>query len=122
MDLILWRHADAEDGDDDMARALTGKGAKQAARMAAWLDTRLPKSARVIVSPALRAQQTAEPLARMAATSNDVAPGVAPAAILKAAGWPRGNGTVVVVGHQPTLGAAAALALTGKPSEWRMKK
>ena len=68
----LWRHADAEDGDDDLARALTPKGAKQAARMAAWLDARLPKNARMIVSPALRAQQTAEPLSREAATMNEV--------------------------------------------------
>lgn len=122
MDLVLWRHADAEEGSDDSARALTPKGAKQAARMAAWLDARLPKGTRVIVSPALRAQQTAEPLSRVASTSNEIAPGAQPAAILEAAGWPRASGTVVVVGHQPSLGAAAALALTGKASEWRMKK
>ena len=30
--------------------------------------------------------------------------------------------TVVVVGHQPTLGQAAALALTGKASDWSLKK
>ena len=122
MDLILWRHADAEDGNDDMARALTPKGLKQAARMAEWLEKRLPKGARVLVSPAKRAQQTAEPLARERETSQEIAPGVKPAAVLAAAGWPRGNGTVVVVGHQPTLGAAAALAVTGKAAEWRMKK
>ena len=122
MDLILWRHADAEEGGDDMARALTPKGVKQAARMAEWLDARLPKNARVLVSPAKRAQQTAEPLSRSAATSNEIAPGASAAAVLKAAGWPRGNGTVVVVGHQPTLGAAAALVVTGKAAEWRMKK
>lgn len=122
MDLILWRHADAEDGADDRARRLTAKGRKQAERMAAWLDARLPKNARLIVSPAVRAQQTAEPLARDATTNEDVAPGAPAAAILKAAGWPDGKGTVVVVGHQPTLGAAAAAALTGKAVQWRIKK
>ena len=122
MDLILWRHADAEEGSDDMARALTPKGLKQAARMAAWLEARLPKNARVLVSPARRAQQTAQPLSRMAATSNEIAPGAQAAVILHAAGWPRDSGTVVVVGHQPSLGAAAALAVTGKAAEWRMKK
>ena len=122
MDLILWRHADAEDGNDDMARALTPKGLKQAARMAEWLEKRLPKGARVLVSPAKRAQQTAEPLARNRETSQDIAPGAKPASVLAAAGWPSGSGTVVVVGHQPTLGAAAALAVTGKAAEWRMKK
>ena len=38
MDLILWRHADAEiasEGEDDLSRELTVKGEKQAVRMAA---------------------------------------------------------------------------------------
>lgn len=122
MDLILWRHAEAEDGANDLARALTGKGAKQAVRMAEWLDARLPKDARILVSPAVRAQQTAAPLARATETIDQIAPGAPAADVLKAAGWPRGSGTVVVVGHQPTLGAAAALALTGKGAQWRMKK
>ena len=34
MDLILWRHADAQDGSPDMERALTAKGLKQAELMA----------------------------------------------------------------------------------------
>ena len=50
MDLILWRHAEAEeatDGMEDLARALTPKGEKQAARMGAWLDRQLPRLQRV---------------------------------------------------------------------------
>lgn len=122
MDLILWRHAEAEEGRDDAARRLTPKGAKQAVRMAQWLESRLPKNARVLVSPAVRAQQTAEALAREAKTSDQVNTGAQPAEILKAVGWPDGSGTVVVVGHQPSLGATAALALTGKAAGWRLKK
>jgi len=122
MDLILWRHAEAEDGADDGARALTAKGVKQAKRVSAWLDKHLPKDARVIVSPAVRAQQTAQALPRASVTVEALKPGAHAATILKAAGWPDGDGTVVLVGHQPTLGAAAALALTGKPSQWRFKK
>ncbi len=41
MDLILWRHAEAEnaeEGRDDLSRALTPKGERQALRMASWLD------------------------------------------------------------------------------------
>ena len=41
LDLIMWRHAEAEDereGQDDLQRALTSRGEKQAARMAVWLD------------------------------------------------------------------------------------
>ena len=122
MDLILWRHADAEEGADDAARRLTPKGLKQAARMAAWLDERAPKNAHMLVSPAVRAQQTAEALARDSKTSEQINTGAQAAELLKAAGWPGAYGTVIVVGHQPTLGAAAALALTGKAAPWRMKK
>ena len=122
MDLVLWRHADAEEGFDDHARRLTQKGVKQAERMAAWLDEQLPKSARLIVSPAVRAQQTAQCLARDHATTEALAPGAQAAALLQACGWPRGSGVVIAVGHQPTLGTAAALALTGKAARWHMKK
>ena len=43
MDLILWRHAEAEEGGPDLERRLTPKGRKQAKRVAAWLLQRLPK-------------------------------------------------------------------------------
>ena len=65
MDLILWRHAEAEEADvgaDDLARALTPKGERQAERMAEWLNRRLAHSTRTLVSPALRCQQTAKAL------------------------------------------------------------
>jgi phosphohistidine phosphatase len=122
MDLVLWRHADAEEGRDDHARALTPKGLKQAERMAAWLDEHLPKNARVVVSPAVRAQQTARCLQREHKTDESLAPGAQPAALLEACGWPHVSGTIVAVGHQPTLGSAVALALTGKAARWSMKK
>jgi phosphohistidine phosphatase len=122
MDLILWRHADAEDGVPDPERRLTGKGAKQAERMAAWLKVRLPKDARVLVSPARRAQETAQALARKFETCSDLDTGTTPQSVLKAAGWPRGDRTVVVVGHQPTLGETAALLLTGRAGAWSVRK
>ena len=56
MDLILWRHAHAGDplADplQDLQRALSPKGERQAKRMAEWLNQRLPESTRVLVSPA----------------------------------------------------------------------
>ena len=122
MELILWRHADAEDRVPDAARALTAKGEKQARRTAAWLKERLPKDARVLASPAQRAQQTAKALTRRFEVVGAIGTAAAPQAILEAAGWPDGEGTVVIVGHQPTLGQAAALAVTGKPAEWSVKK
>lgn len=125
MNLILWRHADAEDGApgrSDEARRLTAKGEKQAKRMAAWLKEQLPEDAEVLVSPARRAQQTAQALTKKFDTSDEVGTGSGPESVLKVAGWPAGGRTVVVVGHQPTLGQAAALALEGRPADWSLKK
>jgi phosphohistidine phosphatase len=125
MELILWRHADAEDaapGKPDAARALSAQGEKQAQRMAAWLGKRLSGEVLILVSPAARAQQTARSLAKCFETSHEVGTAAEPESVLKAAGWPDGAGTVVVVGHQPTLGQAAALALTGRPADWNVKK
>lgn len=122
MNLILWRHADAEDGMPDAGRRLTTKGKKQAQRMAAWLRKRMPGKPRILVSPARRAQQTAQALARKFETCEEAGTAAEPGALLQAAGWPDGEGTVVVVGHQPTLGQAVALALTGRPDEWSVKK
>lgn len=122
MDLILWRHADAEPGDPDLERRLTAKGAKQAARIAEWLDHRLPNTCRIMVSPAWRAQQTALALKRKFKTKDDLAPDVVPESVLAAAHWPDCREAVLVVGHQPTLGRVAALLLSGEDHEWSIPK
>ena len=50
MDLLLWRHADAEDGDDapvdDLKRKLTPRGERQASRIALWLHRQMPDGLR----------------------------------------------------------------------------
>jgi len=122
MDLILWRHAEAEDGVPDGERALTKKGHKQAAAMAAWLRERLPKRARILVSPAARAQQTAAALEQRFTTAREIGVGATATDVVKSAGWPDAGGTVIVVGHQPTLGRVAALLATGAEGEWPIKK
>jgi len=122
MDLVLWRHAEAEDGVPDMARALTGKGHKQAAQMARWLREHLPKDTHILVSPATRAQQTAEALTRDFQTEPAIAPGASFAAVLAKVRWPQARGTVLVVGHQPTLGQVAAMLISGHPADWAIKK
>lgn len=117
MELILWRHAEAEDGLDDLARELTPRGRKQAAKMAAWLNTRLPEECRVLASPAARAQQTAQALGRGFETLSQLAPGASVQDILNSAGWPGGNGEcVLIAGHQPDLGAVAAHLLGARGS------
>lgn len=122
MDLILWRHADAESGIPDEERRLTSKGHKQAERMAAWLSKRLPADYVMLVSPARRAQETARALGRNFETRAEAGTLATPQAMLKAAGWPRAERAVVIVGHQPVLGQAAALALTGSIADWNVKK
>jgi phosphohistidine phosphatase len=122
MDLVLWRHAEAEDGTPDAARRLTKRGRKQAKKMAEWLDARLPGKARLVVSPATRARETADALGRKYAPNAAVDVGASADDVLKAAGWPHRGGTVVVVGHQPTLGEVAARLLSGSETEWSVRK
>jgi len=120
MELILWRHADAEDGADDMARRLTAKGEQQAAAMARWLRSHLPSAFTIVASPAVRAQQTAAALGAKVITEKTLAPGASPAAIVKAA--QKHGGVVLIVGHQPDLGRAAAELIANARAEWSIEK
>ncbi len=125
MDLILWRHAEAEDagpGQRDLDRALTPHGQRQAARMAQWLNARLPDAARVVASPARRTQQTALALGRQAETLPELAPDSDVESVLQASGWPSASQVTVLVGHQPTLGLLAARLLTGRSQSWSIRK
>lgn len=122
MDLILWRHAEARDGDPDLARPLTHKGRKQAERMAAWLHAHLPKNTRVLASPARRTRETADALKLKYEVAANLAPGADAAHLLAAAGWPEASGAVLLVGHQPTLGDVASLLLFGETRGLSIKK
>lgn len=122
MDLILWRHADAVDGYPDAERALTARGERDAKRMAKWLNDRLPDDAVILVSPALRAQQTASALQRKFTTVAAIGTNAEPADLLKAAHWPRAAHTTLIVGHQPTLGGVVSLLLTGEAGDTSVKK
>lgn len=122
MDLILWRHAEAEPGEPDMGRRLTAKGIKQAERVAGWLDGHLPDTIRILASPADRAQQTALALKRKFRTADELAPGATASAILAVTGWPDARESVLVVGHQPTLGEVASLLLAGEELPWSIRK
>ena len=119
MDLILWRHAEAEvaqEGEDDLSRALTKKGERQAARMAAWLDRHLPEGTRVLVSPAVRTQQTVAPLGRKFKLRDELVPETSVDDVLGLLKWqeasgPQIKGSVLLVGHQPYLGQLVAKLL-----------
>jgi phosphohistidine phosphatase len=125
LDLILWRHAEAHparEGQGDLDRALTAKGERQAQRMADWLNQRMAHSTRILVSPALRCQQTAAPIGRSFKTVAALAPDGSGEALLQAARWPDSSEPVLVIGHQPTLGLVAAHLLADAAQAWPVKK
>jgi phosphohistidine phosphatase len=125
MDLILWRHAEASELDearDDLERALTAKGERQAHRMAEWLNQRIAHSTRILASPAVRCQQTAKALGKKFKTLPELAPSGNGEALLKAARWPDASEPVLIIGHQPVLGLVASYLLTDTPQPWTIKK
>jgi len=116
MNLVIWRHADAAAGEPDEARPLTDAGRAQATAVAQWLKARLPGPYRIIGSPAMRARDTAAALAPQYEAIAALGYGADTAtgqAVIDAAGWPNGAGTVVFVGHQPTVGKVTSLLLAG---------
>ncbi|UXY15868.1 histidine phosphatase family protein [Chitiniphilus purpureus] len=123
MHLILWRHAEAEDGRDDLARALTARGQHEAQRSAAWLKDQLrERPVRVLASQARRAQQTALAFTPQFGIDPRLNPDVPAASYLAAAGWPHADTAVLLVGHQPTLGWLASLLLAGTELDWDVRK
>ncbi len=125
MDLVLWRHAEAQEwveGCDDMERSLTSRGEKQAARMAGWLDRQLPEGTRIFASPARRSEQTVLALGRKFKIRTDLAPDGSMSQLLELAQWPSAKGTVLVVGHQPTLGQTIAQLIGFSVAECSVKK
>jgi len=122
MDLILWRHAEAEDGPPDLERRLTPRGQKHAQQVAEWLLQRLPAKFVVLASPARRTQETARALGVAVRTVPALAPGASVEAILKAAEWPERKTSVVVVGHQPDLGRVALHLVAAGAGDGTIKK
>jgi len=129
MDLILWRHAEAEEGTEndpeahsDLERKLTSRGEKQAARMSEWLDRQLSGSARIVVSPARRCEQTALALGRKFKIRTELSPGATPAQLLEVVQWPMSKAPMLVIGHQPTLGQTIAQLLGFQESDCALKK
>jgi len=134
MELILWRHADAGDSvadpQADLDRHLTDRGRRQAARVARWLQSRLPERCLVLSSPAPRARETADALALKVRLDERLLPGASGADVLEVAGWPGHEASegrhrhVLIVGHQPSLGEAFSLALGAAqaPQRWTVRK
>ena len=114
-DLIFWRHAEAEDYSGsglDTDRALTKRGRKQAAKIAKWLSKQLPIDTIVLVSPALRCQQTAAALQKIhsitATTLDLLSVNSSPEQMITDFLKYADHKALLVVGHQPNLGFVIA--------------
>ena len=130
MDLILWRHAEAEpaqEGQSDLARSLSPKGERQAARMSDWLERHLPEGTRILVSPARRTEQTALTLGRKYKLREELSPDATPQDVLRLLKWnektgPSGKGPVLIVGHQPWMGQLIAQLIELQEPECAVRK
>jgi phosphohistidine phosphatase len=111
--LLLIRHAQAADAPVDRDRPLTAHGTAAAAAIGAWLQKSGSVPDRVLVSSALRAQQTWAAAAEAFGTAPE--PTVDPriydntvGAVLEVIGEVTDDvGTLVVVGHNPSMGELA---------------
>src|SRR5258705_11812456 len=95
--LIFGRPAEAEDGGPDSARKLTTRGREQARRIAAWLKPRLPGNCEVLVSPAVRAEQTVQALGMPFMTTPAVGTDAAAEDVIVAVDWPANSRTVLIL-------------------------
>lgn len=122
MDVYLVRHAIAHERNaarwpDDSLRPLTAEGKRKFRQAARGLTRCLPKSARVLTSPFVRARETADILVHVAKLRKPIeAPELAPGAptekgfaLLRA----RGRNAIVLVGHEPSLSVWLSVALGG---------
>ena len=124
MDLLVVRHARAEDRDDfaetgepDSKRPLTAKGIRRMTKAARGLRRLVPAIGVLASSPLRRAAQTAKILSAAYddiewVERDELSPGVTPVRLI---GWlaaRRGRGTVCVVGHEPDLSRLLAILLT----------
>jgi phosphohistidine phosphatase len=120
----ILRHGTAEDlrpGLDDARRALTTEGRARLQRaQKSWRRlVELPET--ILVSPLLRAQETAQYFAAAigftgeVTTVHDLLPGASPQAALERIRERQlsGDRAVALVGHEPHLGALLGLLLTG---------
>ncbi|MBP6115020.1 MAG: histidine phosphatase family protein [Neisseriaceae bacterium] len=104
MEIILWRHAQADDAAVDEARRLTEVGHAQAQQMAAWLSQRLGSDYQVWCSEARRSQETAAHLHPRPLPMRSLNPDAGYQDILNLIQRQPLDAALVLVGHQPWLG------------------
>jgi phosphohistidine phosphatase len=131
MEIWLLRHAAAEDratSGRDADRTLTEDGHRRAREVAGGLAALEPDIELILTSPFWRARQTAEPVARALELSGHMRetralePDRNPNEILEEV-VAAGVDSVLLVGHEPHLGALLGRLVAGRPGlEIPMKK
>ncbi|HLZ35854.1 MAG TPA: histidine phosphatase family protein [Nitrospira sp.] len=126
MDCVLVRHGIALERDEwegqDADRPLTERGAKRVAQVAAGLRWLGAQPTQILASPFLRAVETARILqaaftGRSAIRrADELLPDAVPEQLLLLLQELSAEACVLCVGHEPHLGLAASVMLTGKSS------
>jgi len=132
MQVILFRHGPAGERDpdrwpDDALRPLTARGRERTRRAARGLGALLGRQPLILTSWFKRAQQTAdllaeELLASAPALEPALEPGSSQSALLEHLAAMESDQAVVLVGHEPDLGALAGRLLTSGPLRLPLKK
>jgi phosphohistidine phosphatase len=127
MDLLLWRCAETAKPDDPelgdtLKTPLSERGRKRAQKVACWLHDHQPKGLKVFSSPAMAAVEMARLVCRKSEVSRNLGPDAGAVDVLGAVGWPDEHPAVLVIGHQPALGAIASMLLAGDEAAWTVKK
>ena len=122
--LVLLRHGIAEDptpDKNDLDRELTSKGRRRMEAIAAGLARVFPEAEAIYSSPAVRAIQTAQPVAKeyrlKIKKSDELAPGQSSRKLVDEVS----AGFAIFIGHEPTL-SALMKDLTGTQGQIELKK
>ena len=119
--ILLCRHAHADPGTDDPARALSAIGQAQARRAGDWLSQNLNTPIKLLCSPSVRTQQSADLLAeKLVITSRANVEGIyegSVATLLEV--LDTHSGDVMLVGHNPGFEALLAFLCTGQSGSFR---
>ena len=129
MELLVIRHAKAEDGHPagDGARALVAKGFEQSERLGRFLKRTDRRPDVVLTSPLVRARQTAETLCQAAEMPGPVvqgwlACGMDPEAAIRELVAFSDFERVAIVGHEPDLSSLIEWLLGCSGSSVEVKK
>ena len=119
--VLLCRHAHADPGTDDRARALSAVGQAQAHRAGEWLAQHLKTPIKLLCSPSVRTQQSADVLAEKLTISERIdVESIYEGSVATLLQVLESNiGDVMLVGHNPGFEALLAFLCTGQSGNFR---